>query len=82
MIFVAFLIQFFIGCRTSCKALRCIPLYCSGIALAFMAAASASGKNFHAIVAAIWGMIGICFLLGYGLAILTDQAYRLGKTND
>ena len=76
VIFVAFLIQCLIGCRTSHKILRYIPLYCSGISFVFMAVTSASDKDFHTIVAAMWGMIGVCLLLGYGSAILVYKIRR------
>ena len=75
----AFLIQFFLGCRTSFKILRFIPLYCFALTLIFAVRAWNTPSLFiglNGLVAFIWGMIGICILLGYGAALLAHKFSR------
>lgn len=71
--FIAFLIQFFIGCKTQHKILRYIPIYCFAITLAFAIIALTADSGFflggNVIAALVWCIIGICFLSGYALAI-------------
>lgn len=69
----AFLIQFFLGCRTPFKVLRFIPLYCAALTLIFAMKAWRTPSLFiglNGLAAFIWGMIGVCILLGYGAALL------------
>ena len=70
---IAFLIQFLVGCRTQHKILRFIPIYCFVITLAFAIIALTSDSGFflggNVIAALVWCIIGVCFLIGYALAI-------------
>ena len=70
---IAFLIQFLVGCRTQHKILRYIPIYCFVITLAFAIIALTSDSGFflggNVIAALAWCIIGVCFLIGYALAI-------------
>ena len=70
---IAFLIQFLVGCRTQHKILRYIPIYCFVITLAFAIIALTSDSGFflggNVIAALVWCIIGVCFLIGYALAI-------------
>lgn len=69
----AFLIQFFFGCRTTIKPLRFIPLYCVVVTLIFAVRAWNTPSLFiglNGLAAFIWGLIGVCILLGYGAALL------------
>ncbi len=70
---IAFLIQILIGCRTQHKILRYIPIYCFIIAVVFAVIALTADSGFliggNVIAALVWCIIGICFLLGYVLAI-------------
>lgn len=71
---ISFLIQFFIGCRTRHKILRYIPIYCFVITLVFAVIALTADSGFllsgNVIAALVWCIIGICFLLGYALAMI------------
>jgi hypothetical protein len=71
---IAFLIQFLVGCRTQHKILRYIPIYCFVITLAFAIIALTSDSGFflggNVIAALVWCIIGVCFLIGYALAML------------
>lgn len=72
----AFLLQFFLGCRTAVKLLRFIPLYGFALTLIFAAAAYRASSLFiglNLLAALIWVLIGVSILLGYGAAVL---AYR------
>ena len=74
-----FLVQFFFGCRTAIKPLRFIPLYCAAVTLIFAVRAWNTPSLFiglNGLVAFIWGMIGICILLGYGAALLAHKFSR------
>lgn len=70
---IAFLIQFLVGCRTQHKILRYTPIYCFVITLAFAIIALTSDSGFflggNVIAALVWCIIGVCFLIGYALAI-------------
>lgn len=75
----AFLIQFFLGCRTRYKVLRYIPPYCFAVTLLFAVKAWRTPSLFiglNGLAAFIWGMIGVCILLGYGTALL---AYKFSR---
>lgn len=74
-----FLVQFFFGCRTAIKPLRFIPLYCAAVTLIFAVRAWNTPSLFiglNGLVAFIWGMIGVCILLGYGAALLAHKFSR------
>lgn len=72
-VLIAFLFQFFIGCRTRHKLLRHIPIYCFIVTVVFAIIALTADSGFllggNVIAALVWGIIGFCFLLGYALAI-------------
>ena len=55
--------------------LRYIPIYCFVITLAFAIIALTSDSGFflggNVIAALVWCIIGVCFLIGYALAIFT-----------
>ena len=73
------LVQFFFGCRTAIKPLRFIPLYCAAVTLIFAVRAWNTPSLFiglNGLVAFIWGMIGVCILLGYGAALLAHKFSR------
>lgn len=76
---IAFLIQFLVGCRTQHKILRYIPIYCFVITLAFAIIALTSDSGFflggNVIAALVWCIIGVCFLIGYALAIFVFVIY-------
>lgn len=75
----AFLVQFFLGCRTTIKILRYIPLYFVAVTLIFAVKAWNSSSLFiglNMLAALIWLMIGGCILLGYGAAILVYKISR------
>ena len=76
-VLAAFLIQFFIGCRTRHKILRYIPIYCFVITLVFAVIALTADSGFllggNAIAALVWCIIGFCFLLGYALAMIIQS---------
>lgn len=74
-----FLVQFFIGCRTRYKILRYIPLYAAALTLLFAVRAWNTPSLFiglNGLAAFIWGMIGVCILLGYGAALLAHKFSR------
>lgn len=73
----AFLVQFFLGCRTAHKLLRYIPLYCfMGTVICAVAAWRSSSLfiGLNMLAALIWGLTGVNILLGYGAAILAYKA--------
>lgn len=75
----AFLIQFFIGCRTRYKILRYIPLYAAAVTLIFAVAAMKSSSLFiglNMLAALVWGLTGASILLGYGAALLVYKFSR------
>ncbi len=71
-ILISFFVQLLIGFRTKRKVLQHIPLYAFIITLVFAGVALCADSGFliggNIIAAAAWGIIGICILLGYGLA--------------
>ena len=63
----SFLVQFLLGCRTRFKVLRFIPLYCAAVTLIFAVQtwnASSLFIGLNYLAALIWGLIGVCILLG------------------
>ena len=78
--FSSFLIQLMIGCKTKHSILRYIPLYFFAAALIFAGIALTADAGFltggNVIVAAVWGVIGLCILLGYGLALIVDKTKK------
>ena len=76
-VLISFLIQLMIGCRTGRKVLQHIPLYAFIITLVFAGASLCTDSGFliggNIIAAAVWGIIGICILLGYGLAWMVQK---------
>ncbi len=73
----SFLIQLMIGCRTKHRTLRFIPLYFFVVTLIFACIAFMTDTGFliggNMIAAAVWGLIGLCILLGYCLALLIHK---------
>ena len=73
-IVIAFFFQVLVGCKTKHKVLQYVPFYCFGVCLLFAMIALSANPGFfmggNVIAAVIWGMIGFCFLIGYGLAML------------
>ena len=77
---ISFFVQLLIGCRTTHKILRNIPLYCFVLTLIFAAIALSTDPGFfiggNVIAAIIWGIIGLCILIGYGLAGLVHRLLK------
>lgn len=82
-VLIAFLVQFFIGCKTQYKILRYIPIYCFVVALIFAAIALTADSGFllggNMIAALVWCVIGICFLAGYALAVFACKHRNDGR---
>ncbi len=76
-VLISFLVQLLIGCRTKRKVLQHIPLYAFIITLIFAGVSLCTDSGFlmggNIIAAAVWGIIGICILLGYGLAWMVQK---------
>ena len=64
-----FLVQLFIGCRTPHKVLHYIPLYCAVAAFIWAITAMIANTDFHMITALLRGIIAVCILSGYVLAV-------------
>ena len=82
---IAFLIQFLVGCRTQHHILRYIPISCFVITLAFAIIALTSDSGFflggNVIAALVWCIIGVCFLIGYALAIFIYKPAKKSSPN-
>ena len=82
LILISFFFQILVGFRTKYKILRYIPLYCFGITIIFAIIALLKDPGFiiggNVLVAVIWVMIGLCFIVGYGLAIILFGKWRNG----
>lgn len=76
-IVISFFVQLMIGCRTKHKILRHISLYGFITAFVFAGIAFCIDPGFliggNVIAAAVWGIIGVCVLLGHGLAWLVQK---------
>ena len=76
----SFFIQLMIGCKTKHNILHHIPLYFFAATLIFAGIALTADAGFliggNVIAAAVWGVIGLCILLGYGLALILDKTKK------
>ena len=76
----AFLLQLLVGCGARHRALRHLPLYGFGVTLVFAAAAAAADPGFliggNLLAAVVWFLVGLCLLLGYGLAMTVHRIIR------